>query len=67
MPYFSSTPHSVLEITSYLESAPGEVLTSNEFTTLGSLTVSVRCQRHGGKKVVQLKAMLSAVITPVYY
>lgn len=67
MPYFSTTPNSVLEITSYLESAPGEVLTSNEFTTLGYLTVSDRCQRHGGKKVVQPKAMLSAVITPMDY
>lgn len=42
MPYFSTTPNSVLEITPYLESAPGEVLTSNKFTTLGDLTVSDR-------------------------
>ena len=67
MPYFSTTPNSVLEITSYLESAPGEVLTSNKFTTLGYLTVSDRCQCHWGKKAVRLKAILSAIITHVYY
>ena len=67
MPYFSTPPNSVLELTSYLESAPGEVLTSNKFTTLGYLTVSDRCRCHWEKKVVQLKAMLSAVITHVYY